>query len=111
MQLNPESVQRKLKGIVSKKWEATGCHDFASLWKMVGMVDFFLPFLPLERSHVQRLLEIRLDAFAADLLQNQLVELTWAPDIITFLCDRVRQSRPHASSVFASGAAEGLMEA
>ena len=100
LQLDPEKVQRVLKGIVSQKWDATGCHDHASLWKMVSMVDFFLPFLPLEQSHLRRLFDIRLHALAADLLQTQHAQLTWAPDVITFLCNKVGQSGlpdPHAS--------------
>ena len=100
VQLDPEKVQRVLKGIVSQKWDATGCHDHASLWKMVSMVDFFLPFLPLEQSHLRRLFDIRLHALAAELLQMQHAQLTWAPDVITFLCDKVGQSGlpdPHAS--------------
>ncbi|KAK9821179.1 hypothetical protein WJX74_005314 [Apatococcus lobatus] len=89
LKLNPEKVQRMLKEIVSQKWDATGCHDHASLWKMVSMVDFFLPFLPLEQSDLRRLFDIRLNAIAADLLQAQQAELTWAPDVIAFLCDKV----------------------
>ncbi|KAK9834222.1 hypothetical protein WJX84_006633 [Apatococcus fuscideae] len=54
LKLNPEKVQRMLKEIVSQKWDATGCHDHASLWKMA-----------------------------------QQAELTWAPDVIAFLCDKV----------------------
>lgn len=97
VQLSPENVQRVLKGIVSEKWDATGCHDHASLWKMVSLVDFFLPFLPLERSHLQRLFKIRLDAIAADLLQTQQAELSWAHDVVEFLCNKVCQPEARLS--------------
>ena len=89
MQMNAEAVQRQLKETVAAKWDAGGCHDSASLWKMVGLVDFFLPFLPLERPHLARLFHIRLNAAAADLLHSHQADLTWDPAVIAFLCDKV----------------------
>ena len=90
MQINAEEVQRLLKDIVWKRWDEGGCHDHASLWKMVGLVDFFLPFLPLEQVHLERLFQIRLGAIAASLLHSHRVNLTWAPELIPFLYKKVK---------------------
>ncbi len=55
----------------------------------VGLIDFFLPFFPLERRHVRQLFEARLAARAAELLRDAGADLTWAPDVIDFLTDKV----------------------
>ncbi|KAK9867882.1 hypothetical protein WJX84_011423 [Apatococcus fuscideae] len=93
--INAEEVQRLLKDIVWKRWDEGGCHDHASLWKMVGLVDFFLPFLPLEQVHLERLFQIRLGAIAASLLHSHRVNLTWAPELIPFLYKKVDFDGPY----------------
>ncbi len=98
--MSAEAVQRQLKEVVAAKWDAAGCHDTASLWKMVGLVDFFLPFLPLERPHLHQLFQIRLNATAAALLQSHGANLTWDPAVTTFLCDKVRSKMHGLAALF-----------
>ncbi len=83
-----------LKDLVFSMWADDGCEAQADTLKFVSLVDFFLPFLPLERSHIEALFHMRLKETAEQLRQSQSVELTWAPDIITFLTDKARSSPP-----------------
>ena len=88
MQITPEDAQRALKDLVFSMWADDGCEARADTLKLVSLVDFFLPFLPLERRHIEALFQMRLKETAAQLRQSQSVQLTWAPDIITFLTDK-----------------------
>ena len=56
----------------------------------VGLIDFFLPFLPLERRHVRQLLDMRLRERAEEaLVQEGLGGLTWDKSVLDFLASRV----------------------
>ena len=88
VQITPEDAQRVLKDLVFSTWAADGCEARADTLKMVSLVDFFLPFLPLERRHIEALFHMRLEETAAQLRRSQSVQLTWTPDIITFLTDK-----------------------
>ena len=78
-----------LKDLVFSGWAADGCEERADTLKMVSLVDFFLPFLPLERRHIEILFQMRLQETAAQLQRAQSVRLEWAPEIISFLTDKV----------------------
>ena len=56
----------------------------------VSLVDFFLPFLPLERSHVQRLFGMRLEEAARQLQEAEACSLAWDSGVIDFLVDKAR---------------------
>jgi hypothetical protein len=89
VQITPEEAQRVLKDLVFSGWAADGCEARADTLKMVSLVDFFLPFLPLERRHIETLFQMRLNETAAQLRRAQSVTLVWTPDIIKFLTDKV----------------------
>jgi hypothetical protein len=57
----------------------------------VGQVSFFLPFLPLERSHIRQLFEMRLAERSAELQDLKLGSLQWDPAVIDFLTSKVRE--------------------
>ena len=79
-----------LKDLVFSGWAADGCEARADTLKMVSLVDFFLPFLPLERRHIETLFRMRLEETAAQLRRAaQSVTLVWAPDIVKYLTDKV----------------------
>ena len=76
--------------MVFERWAAAGCEDHADTLKMVGLIDFFLPFFPLERAHVRAAFNLRLKQRAAALWDAEGVELKWSDAVIAFLTERVR---------------------
>jgi hypothetical protein len=85
----PEAAQRALKDLVFERWLAQGCEERADTLKMVGLVDFFLPFFPLEESHVRRLFAHRLAERGAELAAEGLGGLAVDPKVVDFLVARV----------------------
>ena len=67
MQISAEGAQRALKDLIFSTWAAEGCESRTDTLKLVGLVDYFLPFLPLERSHVAQLFGMRLEETARQL--------------------------------------------
>ncbi len=92
-QVGMEAAQRALKDLVFDRWLGEDCEPRADTLKSVGLVDFFLPFLPLERRHLVSLFRSRLAARGAALRRAEGAELAWAPDVPDFLADRVRRPR------------------
>lgn len=86
-----EAAQRALKDLVFGRWRDEACEPRADTLKSVGLVDFFLPFLPLERRHLVELFEARLRERANTLRHSDGAELVWAPGVTDFLADKVRQ--------------------
>ncbi|KAI3426218.1 hypothetical protein D9Q98_008594 [Chlorella vulgaris] len=87
--IEPEEAQRVLKDLVFARWLAEGCEERSDTLKMVGQVSFFLPFLPLERSHIRQLFEMRLAERSAELQDLKLGSLQWDPAVIDFLTSKV----------------------
>lgn len=94
----PEHAQRHLKDLVFSRWQGQGCEQRTDTLKMVGLVDFFLPFFPLERQHVEQLFELRLQEKAATVAKDVCggsggdacrVGLTWDASVVKFLTDKV----------------------
>lgn len=67
VQISAEDAQRALKDLIFSTWAAEGCESRTDTLKMVSLVDFFLPFLPLERRHVAQLFGMRLEDAARHL--------------------------------------------
>lgn len=84
-----EAAQRALKDLVFQRWLDEACEQRADTLKSIGLVDFFLPFLPLERRHLVALFEARLRERRAALRRAQRTDLAWEPDVVHFLADRV----------------------
>lgn len=84
-----EAAQRALKDLVFQRWLDEACEQRADTLKSIGLVDFFLPFLPLERRHLVVLFEARLRERRAALRRAQRTDLAWEPDVVHFLADRV----------------------
>ena len=87
--IQPQRAQRELKDLVFERWAAQGCEERTDTMKMVGLVDFFLPFFPLERPHVRRLFEMRLAERARALAERRLGGLAWDESVLEFLTQRV----------------------
>lgn len=91
MQISAEDAQRALKDLIFSTWAAEGCESRTDTLKMVSLVDFFLPFLPLERRHVQQLFSKRLLDIAQQLMATESTALSWDADVVEFLADKVGQ--------------------
>ena len=91
-----EAAQRALKDLVFQRWLDEACEQRADTLKSIGLVDFFLPFLPLERSHLVALFEARLHERRGVLRRAQRTDLAWEPDVVHFLADRVCPVAPLA---------------
>ena len=91
MQISAEEAQKVLKDLVFSLWTADDCEERTDTLKMLALVDFFLPFLPLERPHIEQLFEMRLRERRRMLAaEKQAANLTWTPEVVRFLTDRVR---------------------
>jgi hypothetical protein len=90
MQVSAEDAQRVLKDLMFDLWRADDCEERADTLKMLALVDFYLPFLPLERPHIERLFELKLHERRDDLIKaKEAMNLIWDEDVIQFLTDRV----------------------
>ena len=88
--ISAEEAQRVLKDLVFSAWSAGQCESRADTLKMVSLVDFFLPYFPLERRHVAELFRMRLEERQRQLRKRERCDLTWAQDVVAFLTNRVR---------------------
>ena len=92
LQISAEEAQKVLKDLVFSMWTSDECEERTDTLKMLALVDFFLPFLPLERPHIEQLFEMRLQDRRRALIAEKLTaDLTWTPEVVQFLADRVRQ--------------------
>jgi hypothetical protein len=103
--ISPEKAQKELKDLVFERWQKQGCEERTDTMKMVGLVDFFLPFFPLERTHVKELFELRLREKAAA-VEAQLKRggssggdssppLVWDGAVVEFLTNKVDFEGPY----------------
>ena len=101
VQISAEEAQKVLKDLVFSMWADDGCEERTDTLKMLTLVDFFLPFLPLERPHIEALFAMRLRERRRTLIvEGHVANLTWTPDVVTFLTDRVRSCRQIMGSLF-----------
>ena len=96
VQISAEEAQKVLKDLVFDMWTADECEERTDTLKMLALIDFFLPFLPLERLHIQQLFNIRLqDRQRVLVAEKTIANLTWTPEVVQFLLDRVWPSCCH----------------
>ena len=95
VQISAEEAQKVLKDLVFSMWTSDECEERTDTLKMLALVDFFLPFLPLERPHIVQLFDMRLQDRRRALTAEKLAaDLTWTPEVVQFLADRVRLQFP-----------------
>lgn len=87
--ISPELAQRTLKDLVFERWKAQGCEERDDTIKMVGIVNYFLPFFPLEKQHIEKLFGMRLVAKSEELAARRLGAVAWAPSVVDFLTAKV----------------------
>lgn len=89
--MRAEDAQRVLKDLVFDLWRSDYCEERSDTLKMLALVDFYLPFLPLEQPHIERLFGMKLVERRKALMDaKQAANLTWDEDVVRFLTDRVR---------------------
>jgi hypothetical protein len=52
LQITPESAEHALRDLVFASWRHNACEEYTDTLKLISLVDFFLPFLPLQRKQV-----------------------------------------------------------
>ena len=57
--------------------------------KLLGAVDFFLPYFPLGQDSMRSLFQRKLANQAARLLDSHAVSMSWSPDVVDFLLSKV----------------------
>lgn len=92
LQVSAEAAGQTLKNLVFDTWRDGGCEGFADTAKSVGLVDFYLPFFPLERQHIQQLFDLKLGERVAAAHAEGLPEVSWHPSVVDFLTDKVSLS-------------------
>ncbi|KAL6766902.1 hypothetical protein ACKKBG_A37835 [Auxenochlorella protothecoides x Auxenochlorella symbiontica] len=88
-EVTAEQAQRVLKDLIFERWERQACEDRTDTLKMVGLVDIFLPFFPLEASHLRALFEARLERRSQALAQAGVGRLMWDAAVLDFLISHV----------------------
>lgn len=86
--IDMDGVQRALKDMVFTMWQKQKCEGFSDSQKLLRNMDFFLPFYPLERKHIEKLFAMRLGSFAETALSHGAV-LTYNTSLVDFLANRV----------------------
>ncbi|WPT12885.1 Torsin-1A [Picochlorum sp. SENEW3] len=86
--IDMDGVQRALKNMVFTMWQKQKCEGFSDSQKLLRNIDFFLPFYPLEKKHIEKLFAMRLDSFAETALSHGAV-LTYNTSLVDFLANRV----------------------
>ena len=59
---------------------------------MLGAIDFFLPYFPLEGVNIHDLFSKRLDNQAEKLLKSDAANLTWSIAVVDFLLTKVSRN-------------------
>ncbi len=72
-------------------WSQGNCESHVDIIRMLGAIDFFLPYFPLEASNLQDLFAKRLYDQAEQLQGSDAANLTWSPPVIDFLLSKVQQ--------------------
>ncbi len=87
--ITAEMAEQRLRDVVFSRWRTAACESYEDTLKLVSLVDFFLPFLPLERRHVRELIVRELGARGQALLRKTKVALAWRDEVVDFLTDKV----------------------
>ena len=89
MQVTAEAAQRMLKDLMFRQWADEGCQSTSDVVKLLSLIDFYLPFLPLEKIHLQELFETKLRQRRQSLLQASQEDLIWDKEVVEFLVSKV----------------------
>ena len=74
-------------------WSQGNCESQLDIIKMLGSIDFFLPYFPLEGSNIRELFTKRLVDQSAAVLSGDAANLTWSDGVMDFLMSKVWTGR------------------
>lgn len=84
------ALQRKLKDGLFEKWTKDGCEDREDTLKVVGAIDMFVPFVPLDRAAVKSIVHAQLvERGRIKKHRHELGRLEWDDDVLERLVDEV----------------------
>ncbi|KAL3137739.1 hypothetical protein ABBQ38_005003 [Trebouxia sp. C0009 RCD-2024] len=84
-----EEAHNGLRNLVYDIWSQGNCESHVDIIRMLGAIDFFLPFFPLEASNIQELFTKRLAEQSAVLVRADAANLTWSVEVMDFLISKV----------------------
>ena len=91
MQVSAGAAQRMLKDMMFSLWARQGCESHTDVVKLLSLISFYLPFLPLEREQIQELFSRRLMEVQREVLKSSRDVLLWNSRVLDFLTSQVRR--------------------
>lgn len=89
-QASAEAAEKALRNAVFSAWRHSGCEEeFADTLKIISLIDFFLPFFPLEKDSVTELMKREVKGWAAILWHEKHTAMRWSHEVVEFLVNRV----------------------
>jgi hypothetical protein len=101
-----QEAEQLLKDVVFDEWRKSDCEAYADTLKLMGLIDVFLPYLPLGRDHMPQLVGLALQQRAAR-LQGQGLRLTWEPGVVDLVASKVRGVEEGGGNRVCGGLAAG----
>lgn len=92
--ISPEDAERRVRDLVFAHWQRSGCESFEDTLKLTSLVDFYLPYLPLEKEHVAELTRRALAKRGEVLRLRKGLGLEWDENVVRFLADKVEFTGP-----------------
>ena len=84
------ALQRKLRDGLFEKWSTDRCEDREDTLKIVGAIDVFVPFVPLDRAAVKSIVHSQLERRGrAKKLRGELGRLEWDDTVLERLVQEV----------------------
>lgn len=74
-----------LKDMMFSLWAQQGCESHTDVVKLLSLISFYLPFLPLEQSHIRELFRLRLTEVQGEVLKSSQDSLVWNSRVVDFL--------------------------
>ena len=88
--VSAEAAEKVLRNAVFSSWRHSGCNEeYSDTLKIISLVDFFLPFFPLERDSVTELMRRELKGWAAVLWHEKHTVMRWDEGVVKFLVSKV----------------------
>jgi len=109
--LNLVDAQRRLRDRVYAGWEAQACEDAQETHRSVSLVDFYVPFLPLEREHVRAVFAGQLEARSLrGRRDGTWSALAWDDDVLDWMAANVEYEALARKAAPREGNADGSEE-
>ena len=93
LQVTAEQAHSGLRNLVYDIWSQGHCEEHVDIIRMLGSIDFFLPYFPLEGSNIRELFVNRLVDQRAAVLRSDAANVTWSNDVTDFLMSKVWAGR------------------